>query len=263
MNRRLGKAVGILLFWITSSHAADIGTVAVNDEHFSKVTYELVDGLALAEGDIVIGRADEIDNPSAIVVRKVKGKRWPNGIIPFDIDEALPLSNKIAVYRAIDTWQQQTHIEFVELTSKNREHYPDYIHFRPVEGTTCSSHVGKHGGMQTINLSPRCTHMTTVHEIGHALGLWHEQSRADRKHYIQIVWDNIKPEHLHNFNQHLSDGKDLGEYDYGSIMHYSEYAFSKNGERTIVPLQEGAKIGQREHLSAKDIAAVDLMYPNA
>lgn len=77
--------------------------------------------------------------------------------------------------------------------------------------------------------------MNTVHEIGHALGLWHEQSRADRDSYIKILWENIAEDHKYNFNQHLHDGKDFGVYDYASIMHYGPLAFSKNGEKTIVP----------------------------
>ena len=104
--------------------------------------------------------------------------------------------------------------------------------------------------------------MNTVHEIVHALGMWHEQSRQDRDSYIRIVWENIEFDHRYNFDQHLTESKDYGPYDYDSIMHYPPKAFSKNGEKTIIPLQE-TLIGQRDHLSTNDILAINAMYPQA
>jgi hypothetical protein len=64
----------------------------------------------------------------------------------------------------------------------------------------------------------------------------------------------------HNFDQHIVDGDDIGPYDYGSIMHYPATAFSRNGQPTIVA-KNGAPIGQREGLSAGDIAAMQALYP--
>ncbi|KDR11394.1 Zinc metalloproteinase nas-13 [Zootermopsis nevadensis] len=43
-------------------------------------------------------------------------------------------------------------------------------------------------------------------------------------------------------------------------MHYSAYAFSKNGNPTITPLENGTMIGQREGLSEKDIKKIRTMY---
>ena len=71
---------------------------------------------------------------------------------------------------------------------------------------------------------------------------------------------NVDPAYVHNFDQHIADGIDLGAYDYGSIMHYPRKAFSKNGEETIVP-KHGEPIGQRVGISAGDIAAVKQLYP--
>ena len=54
----------------------------------------------------------------------------------------------------------------------------------------------------------------------------------------------------------------LGEqYDYGSVMHYSKYAFSKNGNPTIIPTrQTNAELGQREGLSEHDVHRINILY---
>jgi len=99
-----------------------------------------------------------------------------------------------------------------------------------------------------------------IHEIGHALGLCHEQSRSDRDLYIRILWQNISPGMEHNFYQQISDGDDIGPYDYESIMHYPSWAFSRNGQPTI-QARDNAPIGQRDGLSQGDIVAINTLYP--
>ena len=61
-----------------------------------------------------------------------------------------------------------------------------------------------------------------------------------------------------NFRKYRhGDADTLGEpYDYDSIMHYPEYAFSSNYRPTIVKKRQGPVIGQRTRLSAIDIRQV-------
>lgn len=58
----------------------------------------------------------------------------------------------------------------------------------------CYSSVGKRGGRQTINYPQWCldSHGSTMHEMYHALGFYHEQSRYDRDNYVTIMWNNIQ-----------------------------------------------------------------------
>jgi len=50
-------------------------------------------------------------------------------------------------------------------------------------------------------------------------------------------------------------------YDYDSIMHYKETSFAKDMDKpTITPKLQGAKIGQRDHLSTIDIRMIQLLY---
>ena len=124
----------------------------------------------------------------------------------------------------------------------------------------CWSYVGKRTNSflrQRLSLGRGCLyHGIVLHELGHAIGLWHEQSRPDRDLYITIHRENIKPKREHNFNvRRLSNYHDE-PYNFGSIMHYGSNAFSRNRYPTIsvhndlLYQREGKPtLGQRERLS--------------
>ncbi|MCB7137467.1 M12 family metallopeptidase [Cellulosimicrobium marinum] len=273
-NRRTtpGKPSGPGVHLSCEQAAGPVGGTALVDGYgFASlpVVWAEVDGLAIVEGDIVIGTVEEAqardvatltsDEDGGQVAHAVgiSGQqfRWPNGVVPFEIDGAL--DNPSRVHNAIAHWHAKTPLRLVP---RNGE--ADFVRF--VGGGGCSSAVGRRGGQQNITLGPGCTVGNTIHEIAHAVGLWHEQSREDRDAFVQINFANIEAGKEHNFTQHISDGDDLGGYDYGSIMHYPTTAFSKNGQPTIVPIgtvPAGTVIGQRTSLSAGDLAGLKLMYP--
>ena len=145
---------------------------------------------------------------------------------------------------------------------------PDFIRFQN-KGEGCySDSVGKLGGEQIINLGDGCHHQNTiVHEIGHAIGFWHEQNRPDRDKYIKINWGNVME--VNNIYEQFELNKDVDyrgeQYDYDSIMHYELNAFSKNGQDTMRVINQPDQIqhnniGLGQTFSASDIRQIQKMY---
>ena len=217
------------------------------------LTFIDANDMAVYQGDIILSSQA---TQAGLGIAPRTNYLWTNRLVPYTIDNNVVEQSRIT--DAIAYWEDQSEIRFVERTNANASQYPNYIRF--VTSTGCASYVGMQGGAQRLFLSPRCSLGNTIHEIGHALGLWHEQSRNDRDEYVDVHFENIYRGYEHNFYIQSDNGEDLGVYDYGSIMHYPSWAFSKNGEDTIVPLQEGVEIGQRTHLSDGDLDAIAEMY---
>ena len=63
-------------------------------------------------------------------------------------------------------------------------------------GLRCWSNIGREynvPGAQELSIGEGCnTKGIITHELMHALGFWHEQSRTDRDDYIAVLWENIK-----------------------------------------------------------------------
>jgi len=102
-----------------------------------------------------------------------------------------------------------------------------------------------------------------AHELGHNLGMLHEQSRSDAGGYVQILWDNIQPNYQDQYAQEAQADVKL-EYDVMSLMHYGDTSFGKsdasgNSMKTMRQVTDSGKVmGNRmglTNLDAKQVAA--------
>lgn len=226
----------------------------------------------LFEGDILVdkntlsSRFGGDKSTDGVIIDESK-YRWPNGRMHYRLFRTSAATND-KVRRAMRYIESRTHVKFIEIAEDAETPY----HVQIIDYyNQCASVVGRDQDppgpikrrWQRMYVGPRCGFSSTVHELLHALGMWHEQSRVDRDQFVKIHWENILEGKEHNF-EIQTNSISVGPYDLKSIMHYGYWFFSKapNNLVTISSKIPGQNVTSRNVvMSAGDIASINRMYP--
>jgi hypothetical protein len=194
------------------------------------------------------------------------GTPWPNGTVYYVFDAGVTATQRSSFREALQEIRVCANLNFVESTGSG-----NYIYVRqnPNESNVSNSSVGMVGGAQNLNVGSNLWFIRfhLAHEVLHALGFLHEQSRPDRDNFVTIHWNCIEPGREGNFNK-VNTATAYGPYDFTSVMHYRRDSFNvcpvTAPHDTITPLpgysQFGNQMGQRNFLSIGDAQALAARY---
>ncbi len=216
---------------------------------------DIPEGTMIIEGDIIVPIGfNQMDLPWA-------DNFWPNGVVDYEFDGNVTNDNRVRMRNAMALWSAVAQVSWVE-HGGTFGCGPIYcVHIQ--NSNENSSAVGRQFFRQTVNIVNWTFPFIIAHELAHTLGFWHEQSRTDRNTYVRIEYAHIQPGQESNFDIASGSGR-YGPYDFDSVMHYGQFDFSRDGQRTITVLPPNefwqSRIGQRDHLSHWDQLIMGFIY---
>lgn len=215
--------------------------------------------MIMQDSELDLGSGDIIDE---ILPEMISGDLWNDKIVHYKFDRDIDQDLRSIFSDAINELHKYTCLKFEPAVNN------EVAFLNLTDKLGCSSYIGRLGMMQEVSITSQCKRIGhAIHELGHAIGLWHEHTRYNRDNYIKIIWENIEVGYEHNFDLYEHPNTPTIGYDYSSIMHYPTNAFAKTkGLKTIMVADDITippcikKIGQRNGLSYKDIKRINTMY---
>lgn len=243
---------------------AQVATYIDGSGQVREYTYQVVDGYAMS-GDMILGTVEELEHRQEKGIA-IDNRAWPNRTVIYEFHSSLTdntagdATTRTEVTTAMTEWTKLTGINF-----KVRNNESAYLSVREAS-SGCNSEVGYDGTVQVMNLASSCTQGNVRHEVGHAIGLRHEQSRCDRDTFLNIYFTNIVDGTANtNFSLLCNGNTDYGAYDRGSIMQYSSFTGNPPAidttKRILDWKADGSVIvGQRTAPSVTDVRTVRAVY---
>lgn len=233
---------------------------------------------ATASGDLSLPPTSEREiRPCSLLMDSTAGNHalnlWSFGIVPYEFRSNVTWENEQLALAAMAEIEAVAFVNFVP-----RQGEANYVSIQDFSAN--NSFVGMIGGKQDVNIFNWNVRFIMIHEFMHALGAKHEQQRPDRDDYITIEWANIKSGFASQFTIPSGENvyncvRELGAYDFDSVMHYFACAFSKcttcaAGDancRTMTAqpsyyAQWQNAMGQQDHFSDGDMYLLATLYPN-
>jgi hypothetical protein len=233
------------------------------------IKYEKINGLNVFQGDMVFPdnmiASSPVQSNSFDAISKSVGTNqnlWPNNTVYYKISSSFSSTQTSYIRQAVTNIDNQTNMTFVEGIGSG-----NYVNIVPDYTGASWSWVGMQGGMQELHLADWANTGTAMHELLHALCMWHEHSRPSRDNYIKIYPENIIDSEEYNFEKKTGTFiTEIGgnKFDFDSIMLYPWNAFAIDPSKpTITKLDGSTYTINNSHLSADDITGINYFYPSS
>ena len=194
---------------------------------------------------------------------------WPGGVVPYRFDANVATVSQTRMITAMQQWQAESNVQFQPCNPCSGA----FVTIRH-NLTSNFADIGRTGSEQFVNINAWDDRFLMVHELGHTLGLRHEQTRPDRDLFVIVYTQNITPGQAGNFTI-AADATPYGPYDFDSVMHYGPCFFSLNPAacRTsggtvsatlgLRPAYSGTVFGTQSRLTYMDKIIMAQLYPRA
>lgn len=231
------------------------------------VTYILKNGRALTQGDILLPKVESMpptaSTSDAIVGQSVTigypSSKWRKvgGVYQIPYVTTSTAANLLSALSTFNTTfagviqfvPRAAEVDYVDIT----------VNLSDFSGQGFSA-LGRSGGRQELYCAGNCTVGTFLHEMGHAVGLYHTHVRADRDSFVTLHLNNVIKTLKANYDIPVDNVAQSGSYDFASIMHYGAYTFTRNGEPTMESIPPGMRLSTSSGYSAGDVDGIKRLY---